>query len=195
MAISRANAPTDGEDSAVAYLSELLPRWSPGGGGVKTLGLAQPARTASAISEPLPIYLVAVDDIDGPDFLAHAKLTGWRYFVTGGDADAVADIESNQLGKSQFSRLTKGRFATRLAAAANLAEKQFGSGPESFEPRILEIPGLYQVAIWLHGFPRDAFVVAIDGARPQAPIEIDDKFVDRIVALARAKRGAPLRAS
>jgi hypothetical protein len=125
--------------------------------------------------------------ITGTDFIKKAFPIGWRYFVPTEDSLAVADLNAitgGELSASQkptFGSLTIGKFALQLGSAVELADRKYGSGIVPYEARILEIPSLYVVALWLHG-PHDVFItVANDEAQE------DSLFVTRVVNLAKAK--------
>jgi len=194
MAIETSKAPSQGQMSAMTYLDELMPSSGPPvGGAFRSFGIAgAPGPTSTTLSDPLPIFTVPIGKITQTDFLKSAAQTGWRYFVSGGGEDAVADVAPN--GES-FARLTKGEFATRLGEATAMAEAKYGAAPEVYEPRVLELPGLQLFALWLHGEQADHFVTALDGANPQTPPAFDDGFLGRAIARARAKQPAPLPAA
>ena len=141
-------------------------------------------------SKPMEVFTVRLDDIYDAGFLSKAVPHGWRYLVIA-DAIAMADVRGTQ---PAFANLTHGRVAESLQQAAHLAESTYGSSPIQFEARVLEIPALYVIALWLHAAveQRNAFFWVADGTRMDAPIVAEDPgFVDDIVQRAKAKRSSP----
>lgn len=176
MITSQRQAPAGGAEILAKHLNELIPP-DPLSGGVLD------------VSQPIRIFTVKLNDITGPDFIRKAFPIGWRYFVPIEDSMAVADLAATtgaNLSTSEelsFGSLTRGKLAEQLGSAAKLAEKKYGSGNDHYEARILEIPGLYVVALWLHG-TQDIFIMA--GANDA--VQEDSAFVTTVVNLAEAKR-------
>ena len=143
---------------------------------------------APQVSQPMPRYLVKLNDLTDVNFLAKAVQIGWRYLIVGAGPAAIADVKQVQSGAPSFDSLIHGDFADRLAQAADLAARQYGSHPDEFEARILEIPSIQMSALWLHG-PRDVFFSTLDGPSGKQPSMLEDtSFVLRAVQAAAAKR-------
>jgi len=145
---------------------------------------------APQVSQPMPRYLVKLNDLTDVNFLAKAVQIGWRYLIVGAGPAAIADVKQVQSGAPSFDSLIHGDFADRLAQATDLAAQQYGSHPDEFEARILEIPSIQMSALWLHG-PRDVFFSTLDGQSGKQPSMLEDtSFVLRAVQAAAVKRKA-----
>jgi hypothetical protein len=183
MTILKPKAPEGGSELLGQYLGEILNRDSSIVGGATKSFAAKPIAT----SQPIRVFSVNFDDIKGPDFLDHTYPVGWRYFVVKDGEPVVADIDIVG-SRKKFGRVTKGAFAERLLDAAYSAENLYGRSADSFEPRILEIPALYVVAVWLHG-PKDVFIPAPETtAGAKVFVDEDQDFLMRVVGLATRKR-------
>jgi hypothetical protein len=77
----------------------------------------------------------------------HARLTGWRFVIrAGGRPVAAADTVLTADGWA-FSRFFEGPYVTATERALRQAES-LGTG---YQPRLLSVPGLYMLTLWLHG--------------------------------------------
>ncbi len=132
------------------------------------------------IAEPLPVYRLALDDIEGPDMLAKAKPVGWRYLLEEPGQVAYADLTDGSGGNQAFASLSRNRNAERLNEAAHLAEKVAANLPD-VEARILDVPALHLSAVWLSGSV-SAFIPYIDPETlgGDARVKVDESLVPRM---------------
>lgn len=142
------------------------------------------------VGQPIPRYLVKLNDLTDVNFLAKAVQIGWRYLIVGSGPAVIADVKQAQSGEASFDSLIHGDFADRLSQAANLAAQEYETQPEAFEARILEIPSIYMSALWLHGIRDVFFSTHQDPSGKQPPLQEDPSFVLRAVQAAAAKRNA-----
>jgi hypothetical protein len=78
---------------------------------------------------------------------ARARLAGWRFLVRCGDrAVAAADTMLTPDGWA-FSHFFEGPYVTSTERALRQAE----SLPKTYQPRLLSVPELYMLTLWLHG--------------------------------------------
>jgi hypothetical protein len=150
---------------------------------------AAAAPAAPQTSEPMPVYVVALDDITEPTFFNAAQRVGWRYVVYDGNAaSGVADIHGEG-GTFAFGGLTQGPASDRMVEAATVAHQTFSTPNEGYELRILEIPELREMSLWLHGETADHFIPYVEGT-PNAPqhIKVDSGFATRMVEQATLTR-------
>jgi hypothetical protein len=96
---------------------------------------------------PLPVY--ALDDITTPAGPPQARLTGWRFMIRDGDRTVAAAEAMLTADGWAFSHFSEGPYVS----SAELALRQAESLPSAYQPRLLSIPELYMVALWLHGDP------------------------------------------
>lgn len=101
---------------------------------------------------PHQIFTIGRDQLAEAATLNTATAVGWRYLVSArGQIIASAEtVTSPDDGQEVFSQLTEGPFveATAAAITAVRALPQLGVG--TFELRLLRIPALYLMALWLH---------------------------------------------
>ncbi|MFI6601760.1 hypothetical protein ACIBHX_36400 [Nonomuraea sp. NPDC050536] len=124
-----------------------------------TQALRLAERDQLEVSTPHQVFTIGLDDIESGAGLDAAQPVGWRYLVTAG-GDVIASAETTQApdGTPQPAQFTEGRFvgATATAVQAARALPQVEKGP--FELRLLRIPSLYLMALWLHSPATDLLV-------------------------------------
>ncbi|OIK28538.1 hypothetical protein [Streptomyces malaysiense] len=93
---------------------------------------------------PLPVHVL---DRITPQGLSATRLAGWRFLIRCGDR-AVAAAESMLTPDGwAFSHFFEGPYVT----STELALKQAESLQHPYQPRLLSVPGLYMLTLWLHG--------------------------------------------
>ncbi|MFG2790341.1 hypothetical protein [Streptomyces sp. NPDC048419] len=93
---------------------------------------------------PLPVHVL---DRLTPAGASATRLAGWRFLIRCDDrAVAAADTMLTPDGWA-FSRFFEGPYITSTERALRQAE----SMPQSYQPRLLSVPGLYMLTLWLHG--------------------------------------------
>lgn len=157
--------------------------------------MAAPLGGTPFAGSPLPVYHLALHDLDGEAPLDRAVRTGWRYPVVGGLEPGLADIREAASGRgaSSFGGLSQGLLPRRLLEASQLAETALAGRAQSYEPRMLEVPAVLFSALWLHGADDEAFVSLLDGLPPgSATLELRADVVAELRARAatRARQGA-----
>lgn len=149
------------------------------------LGGAPPA----AAPQPFPIYLLQRDQISPLLDIEHeAKLSGWRFLVDRGPEGSFVDV--HQAHKS--AKLTFGQssapgnlVAPRLLDAAHRAEKM--GETQDYDARILDVPGVHAVALWLHG-QVSKFIAILPTTMPRDAMD-EAAFVRALTALVTTTRG------
>ncbi|GGV23931.1 hypothetical protein [Streptomyces griseoflavus] len=95
---------------------------------------------------PLPVHVL--DGVTAGVGTA-TRLAGWRFLIRTGDrAVAAADTVLTADGWT-FSRFFEGPYI----ASTELALRQAEAMTQPYQPRLLSVPGLYMLALWLHGDP------------------------------------------
>ncbi|MFJ5548910.1 hypothetical protein [Streptomyces sp. NPDC093225] len=97
------------------------------------------------------------------------RLTGWRFLIRGGDRYvAAADTRLTPDGWA-FSHFFEGPYV----AATERALRQAESVGAPYQPRLLSVPELYMLTLWLHGAvgadPAAGLPAAADLLVPLAP--------------------------
>ncbi|MGW5211980.1 hypothetical protein ACWEQO_12425 [Streptomyces sp. NPDC004051] len=98
------------------------------------------------VSPELPLPVHVLDQIT-PEGVSATRLAGWRFLIRCGDrAVAAADTVLTPDGWT-FSRFFEGPYL----ASTELALRQAESLAQPYQPRLLSVPGLYMLTLWLHG--------------------------------------------
>lgn len=117
-------------------------------------------------SEAHGVYFVPLDALAEGKLLAAAKQTGWRYLlVQDNEAIAEAELTAGRRGAKgaaaralDFASLTHGPFASATVEALSAAERLPQVVRADYELRLIRIPAVYFVALWLHGANDDIIV-------------------------------------
>jgi hypothetical protein len=129
---------------------------------------AQPSVAASVVAEagpqnlttaaPHQVYFVGLSDLAEGRLLSAAQLKGWHYIIFEGDRTlATAELRIGDGDALHFSNVNRGPFAASIVEGVGRVESLDEVRDDDFELRVLDIPGLYVVALWLHG-PREIIV-------------------------------------
>lgn len=104
-------------------------------------------RTAQGPATPeLPLPLHVLDRVS-EDGTAVTRLAGWRFLIRCGDrAVAAAETMLTPDGWA-FSHFFEGPYIASTERALRQAENMKGA----HQPRLLSVPGLYMLTLWLHG--------------------------------------------
>ena len=145
-------SPPLGLEVITAALEGLLSTQSPAARAL-SVGRDEDASTGLAAVAPHLVYFVGLEDVAQGRMLSAARPTSWRYILVKGDeACAAAEVtiaEDGHLGS--FSHVDRGPFAQNIVAAVELAEITEAARGGDYELRLLSVPSLYLVALWLHG--------------------------------------------
>ncbi|MFH8772785.1 MULTISPECIES: hypothetical protein [unclassified Streptomyces] len=115
---------------------------------------------------PLPVHVLDRITAQG---LSATRLAGWRFLIRCGDrAVAAADTMLTPDGWA-FSHFFEGPYIVSTERALQQAEAL----PQPYQPRLLSVPGLYMLTLWLHGEvaagPAEGHPAATDLLIPLAP--------------------------
>lgn len=103
------------------------------------------------------VYAATLPDVIERKTLQKAKPVGWRYIVLSGNtAVATAQVSGKSTANVQFSNVNYSNAASTVRAIATAEER--GQLTAKTELRVLEIPGIYLVALWLHTNARDVLI-------------------------------------
>ncbi|MFC9797419.1 hypothetical protein [Streptomyces sp. NPDC057695] len=107
---------------------------------------------------PLPVHVLGVAGAPGQE--PRTRLAGWRFLIrNGGRAIAAADTMMTPDGWS-FSHFFEGPYVTATERALLQAEAL----PGPYQPRLLSVPELYMLTLWLHAEPEADGAVGGPGA-------------------------------
>ena len=117
-----------------------------------------------------------------------AKLSGWRFLVDRGAEASFVDV--NQVDSP--AKLTFGQssapgnlVAPRLLEASHRAEEM--GETHDYDARILDVPGIHVVALWLHG-PESKFIAILPTALSHAVMD-EAAFIRALMSLVTTTRG------
>jgi hypothetical protein len=115
--------------------------------------LAESAPGQLSIAAPHAVYFVGLTDVAEGNLLSAATLTGWRYIVLAGEeAIGAANLRIREDDPTlQFSHISHGPFVQNTVEGIRLAESLPAVAINDYELRLLDIPSLYVVCLWLHG--------------------------------------------
>lgn len=157
MAIITRNAPRGAAAVLAANVTDLL-RAKQVPGGMR----AEIHAEALAHSEPHPVFVATLDDLASGKLLSAAKQTGWRYLLVQNDeVVAEAELSGGRAGAKgakgskhkglEFAGLTHGPFTGATVDGLHAAERLPQIAKADYELRLLKVPAVYLVALWLHG--------------------------------------------
>jgi hypothetical protein len=105
-----------------------------------------------ALTVPHPVFNLGLSDLVSTAALGSARLTGWRYLLRqSGQIVASAETVTGEEGREKFSHFNRGPFVASTAAALATAEGLVETKDRAYELRLLHVPALYTMALWLYG--------------------------------------------
>ncbi|MDQ3692091.1 MAG: hypothetical protein M3464_00485 [Chloroflexota bacterium] len=159
--------------------------------------LSGAALAASSLTVPHQVFVMRTSDLaNGASIEDQARPFSWRHLVQDSDRQTIASVEvtrDSSSGSFQFAQFEPGPFAKSTEAEIKTALALHVVQTGSYELRLLRIPALYAVALWLkdEGLGPDLLL-------PLAPtplgVEADhvytaDQFLDALRDLAK-RRGS-----
>lgn len=148
MPVTRSAPPSDADDAVQAALRHFA---TVPDANLHALRGTRPAELAPTV--PHPVFHLGLDALmAGAPALSSTRSTGWRYLLSQDDeVVASAETVADAAGGARFSHFNSGPFvastSAALAAAEGLSEVEDGS----FDLRLLHVPALHAMALWLHG--------------------------------------------
>lgn len=108
---------------------------------------------------PHQVYSIGLTQTANGEGLAAAKLVGWRAIVVEGK-NPVAAVEFSSSGGAPgvFKSYNQGSQVQSTASAIAMAEGIPQVKTKDFEPRLLQIPSIYLLSLWLHGAQENLFI-------------------------------------
>jgi hypothetical protein len=111
------------------------------------------------LSTPHEVFTMGLDDITSGAALDRAQPVGWRYLVMdGGQLIASAETTLAPDGSHEVSQFNEGPFVAETDKAIKAIRKLPQLEAAGFELRLLRIPALYMMALWLHAPATDLLV-------------------------------------
>jgi hypothetical protein len=144
MPIHRLVPPAGSTDVLIATLNSAS---TPGGPALR----ASYGANAGQADLPHPVYELSLIDLASGNGVSAARLIAWRYLLpspTGGKMVA-AEVHVDPGGAHEFGSLNEGPFVADTIQATTRAEGDATFANGSYELRLLRIPALFVVALWL----------------------------------------------
>jgi hypothetical protein len=158
---------------------------------LNALAGTRPAELAT--TQAHPVFNLGLSELRGrAGALRSTRSTGWRYLLRQEDQlVASAETVAEQGGGARFSHFNQGPFVASTAAALDVAESLDQTQDGEYEVRLLHVPALYTMALWLHG-EGDADILIPLAPTPQG-IEANRAYpADELLAvLAEKARSIP----
>lgn len=107
------------------------------------------------LSGLLAVYSASARDVLDERVLEAATLTAWQTIVSkAGEAVATAEVGADL----RLPHVQEGAFVEGITEAVRRVEERFAGDNRDYELRLLRIPAVYAVALWLHADDADVFV-------------------------------------
>lgn len=136
---------------------------------------------------PHLVFSLGLDDAAGGGMLQRVQPIGLRYFILEGDRTiAMAQISADG---SRFSNVTFGILGEAMSRAIAFAETLSEVAQNDVELRVIEVPGVYVIALWLAG-EETTILIPLNPAPP--PVQANraytvDEFEDTVARMAERK--------
>lgn len=171
MKITLPQTPTNGAQVIVPAVQAALQ--------AQVLNIAAPASkkggTSLSLSGAYPGFSLTLDDLAAGNELSHAVKELWHQLVfINGEAVADAQLVWRD-DKMEFSTLNCGPMAASMVDALNMAENAPVLRAKSVELRLLSVPALHVIAVWLHGEDEDRFIPVAPTPATLLPMQLIDK--------------------
>lgn len=171
----RVPEPTEASVETVrSHLSELAGRTA-----FRRRALARANPAGLALAAPHDVYSLGLRDLAEGASLDAATVDGRRFIVMDGDKP-IASAELADQGRGSGFQATEGPYVESTAAALERADEDPELAEDDYEIRVLRIPGLYVMALWLKHeqggtdvlIPLDPAPAPLEPGRKYGPVEI-----------------------
>jgi hypothetical protein len=178
MPIEFGTPPADADKAAADGVLEVHRAEAPG--RARARSLRDVGDGGRRLAAPHAVHNLRLTDLEKPGRLRDAPLTAWRYLVEeGGATVASAEVGVDRKGAVRgFDHLNEGPFVGATAAAQKAAAKLPQVRDGRVEARIVRIPALYVMALWLKDLDGDDDVV-IPMAPAPAFLEPNQPYTER----------------
>lgn len=119
------------------------------------------------VAAPQPVYVMTLKNVAAGNGLTQAVLVGWRYLVLDAERSLVAaEVNTDNPEETvEFAHVNQGPYVESTIAAINFAEGIQEVQEDDYELRLLKIPALYVVTLWLQG--KSAILVPLAPCPPE----------------------------
>lgn len=114
------------------------------------------------VTEPHEVYVIGLEDLRAAADLNAARPVGWRYLVRGKDGVlAAAESQQRSGGEHVLAQLNEGPFVAATANALTALRAAPAVAAHPFTQRLLHVPALHAMALWLHHNGPDDLLVPL----------------------------------
>jgi hypothetical protein len=161
MGIRYATPPEQAAEFARAGLTELFRTAAMKTRGGVAVAVTPVEEERISLASAHPVYNVGLDDLTARRPLTEARLTGWRYLVDSDSATvASSEVSVDAAGRpTAFARVNEGPFVAATAQALVQIDQRPEVARGNYEIRLLKVPALYVVALWLKDLNSDSDLV------------------------------------
>lgn len=156
--------------------------------GSRMRAMAELTRQVS-VSGPHRVFVATLQDVMAGQVLANAREAAKRYFLVHTDDEPFAAAE---VAGNQFAHVNEGPFVQSTARSMIVAEQLDAVQERDYELRLLRIPALYTVAVWLSSTSDDILIPSDPvpaPLRPDTPYTEED-FTEALKPLAEVRSQA-----
>lgn len=158
--------------ASVQALADMLPTLQkPSGGAIQQrMGSMSSPQAAQADLHPRPLYVLGLDSLLGHETPEPVQ-KGWQYLVDSDfGAPAAADVASDPMAGGgaahRFSMLTESPSVNQSLVLGKELEENETADPHSKELRMLRVPALNVLALWLKAEAKqDDSFIALEGPK------------------------------
>ncbi len=168
-------------------LGALAERGSFSAGGLREARAEQIGATT-----PHQVFNLTLEDARAGKSIERARSSGWRYLLSVDDrVVASAETESRKGARHAFSHVNSGPFVAGTVEALAVAERVADEQEGELELRLIHVPALYLMSVWLHpsGDGDSVFVPiapAPSGFEPNR-VYTSEEFASRLAEVAKAQ--------
>jgi len=177
----------DPPDDVLEAVRQSMARRAPRPGRLRRAPDA--AAPAATVSAPQRIFTVDLDTLAHAERVEDtARATGWRFLVEEATEPVATAEVQDTTGAALPAQLTEGQFVRSTAEGLRAAETLAPVEEVAFELRLVRVPALYLVALWLHATEREDLFLPLEPA--PAPFEpgrayAEPEFAELAAGLAR----------
>jgi hypothetical protein len=188
MSIITANPPTDGAETVRAGVNSLI---TVSGDARRELTPSVGSFASVSTSAPHPVYHAGLDAVLEGSLVTSAQFSCWRYLLLDDDRIlAAAEIQpGSEEVETTFLGVSTGKSVRSTVRAIARAERIEEVRENDYELRLLRIPSLYVVALWLHS-EDDLFVLIPPTPRRLVPYSVHsaEQLINALHGLASERR-------
>jgi hypothetical protein len=140
--------PTHVRETVRATLAERIDR-----SDVATPALRGARADDLFLAAPHPVYTLGLQALGGGEGPDAAELTGWRYLIQRDEktiAAAELHVVGGDAGTARALEINEGPFVRATEAALEDVARLPQLADAAYELRLLKVPSVYVIALWLH---------------------------------------------